>query len=210
MNQRDPSHLAGVDEAGRGPLAGPVVAAAVILGPDFQYERIKDSKRLSVRNREEASRAIRKGALAWSIGAASPLEIDRWNIHQATLVAMRRAVLGLRREPGFVVFDGSFTPRLPWPGASQPRADATERPVSAASILAKVFRDRYMLDLDEKYPQYGFRQHKGYPTPVHLHALERCGPCPEHRFSFRPVRNASLSKGDPTSSSVTEPVSQSS
>ena len=201
MSQKDPSHLAGVDEAGRGPLAGPVVAAAVILGPDFQYESIKDSKRLSARNREKASRAIREDALAWSIGAASPFEIDRWNIHQATLVAMRRAVLGLRRAPGFVVVDGSFTPQLPWPGAAQPRADATEKPVSAASILAKVFRDRYIVNLDEKYPEYGFRHHKGYPTPVHLHALERCGPCAEHRFSFRPVRNASLSKGSPQSSS---------
>jgi len=188
--RRAASGLAGVDEAGRGPLAGPVVAAAVILGMDFEYKDLADSKKLSSRKREEANLEIRTGAQAWSIGLASASEIDRFNIHAATLIAMRRAVLGLRSEPERVIVDGKFTPDLPWPSAAQPRADATEPTVSAASVLAKVFRDRVMRELDQQYPEYGFGQHKGYPTRVHLEALEHFGPSLAHRFSFRPVRDA--------------------
>ena len=187
--------LAGVDEAGRGPLAGPVVAAAVILGSGFQYEGLADSKKLSKRKREEANLEIRKEALAWSIGLASATEIDQFNIHVATLIAMRRAVLGLTFEPERVIVDGKFTPRLPWASTARPRADATEASVSAASVLAKVFRDRYMHELDKQFPEYGFGQHKGYPTRVHLEALEHFGPSVVHRFSFRPVREALRTPG---------------
>lgn len=190
MTQRAASGLAGVDEAGRGPLAGPVVAAAVILGTDFQYKGLADSKALSSRKREEANLVIRKTAWAWSIGFASAFEIDRFNIHVATLIAMRRAALGLPVEPGFVLVDGKFTPKLPWPSAAQARADENEPTVSAASVLAKVYRDRYMRELDKQFPEYGFLQHKGYPTRVHLEALEHYGPSSAHRFSFRPVREA--------------------
>ena len=179
--------IAGVDEAGRGPLAGPVVAAAVVLAPDYRHAQIRDSKKLSRSRREEVSRLIRENAIAWSIGAASGLEIDDQNIHRATLVAMRRAVLGLRYTPAFVIVDGRFYPEIPYPGSARVRADETESAVSAASILAKVFRDRYMGFLDQKYPEYGFCQNKGYPTAMHLRVLQSCGPCPDHRRSFRPV-----------------------
>ena len=197
MTRRSTSGLAGVDEAGRGPLAGPVVAAAVILGTDFQYPGLADSKKLSRRKREEADLEIRKGVRAWSIGLASASEIDRFNIHAATLIAMRRAALGLPFEPERVIIDGKFTPDLPWPSTAQPRADATEPTVSAASVLAKVFRDRYMRKLDEQFPEYGFGQHKGYPTRLHLEALEHFGPSFAHRFSFRPVREAFRPRGRP-------------
>ena len=195
MTHKSTSGLAGVDEAGRGPLAGPVVAAAVILGTDFQYPGLADSKKLSRRKREEANLEIRKDARAWSIGLASASEIDRFNIHAATLIAMRRAALGLAFEPERVIIDGKFTPDLPWPSTAQPRADATEPTVSAASVLAKVFRDRYMRELDEQFPEYGFGQHKGYPTRLHLEALEHFGPSSVHRFSFRPVREAFRPRG---------------
>jgi ribonuclease HII len=195
VTQRAASVLAGVDEAGRGPLAGPVVAAAVILGSGFQYEDLADSKKLSERKREEANLEVRKQARAWSIGLASAAEIDHFNIHTATLIAMRRAVLGLPFEPERVIVDGNFTPNLPWPSTATPRADATETSVSAASVLAKVFRDRYMRELDEQFPEYGFGQHKGYPTRVHLEALEHFGPSLVHRFSFRPVREALRTPG---------------
>ena len=197
MTRRSTSGLAGVDEAGRGPLAGPVVAAAVILGTEFQYEGLADSKKLSRRKREEANLEIREGARAWSIGLASVSEIDRFNIHVATLIAMRRAVLGLPFEPERVMVDGKFTPDLPWPSAAKPRADVTEPTVSAASVLAKVFRDRYMRELDEEFPEYGFGRHKGYPTRLHLEALERFGPSFAHRYSFRPVREAFRPQGRP-------------
>lgn len=187
MTRISQSLVAGVDEAGRGPLAGPVVAAAVVLPPSYHGDLVADSKTLSSRRREQANRLIRSNALAWSIGAASVREIDKHNIHQATLIAMRRAVLGLHPCPDFVVVDGRFLPDVPYPGKALVRADATESPVSAASILAKVFRDHYMICLGRKYPQYGFSQHKGYPTAMHLDALKSFGPCPEHRRSFSPV-----------------------
>ncbi|HCX87554.1 MAG TPA: ribonuclease HII [Gammaproteobacteria bacterium] len=182
--------VAGVDEAGRGPLAGPVVAAAVVLAADYRNAEIRDSKKLSQARREQVCRLIRENAVAWSIGAASGLEIDNQNIHRATLVAMRRAVLGLPCTPDFVIVDGRFYPELPYPGSACVRADETESAVSAASILAKVFRDRYMAFLDRKYPEYGFCQHKGYATAMHLEVLQSYGPCPDHRRSFRPVASA--------------------
>ena len=187
MNRLNDGLIAGVDEAGRGPLAGPVVAAAVVLAPDYRNAEIRDSKKLSNAQRERTSRVIRENAIAWSIGAASGLEIDDQNIHRATLAAMRRAVLGLRCAPAFVIVDGRFYPELPYPGGALVRADETESAVSAASILAKVFRDRYMSFLGQKYPEYGFCQNKGYPTAMHLRVLQYYGPCPEHRRSFRPV-----------------------
>jgi ribonuclease HII len=182
--------IAGVDEAGRGPLAGPVVAAAVVLPPGYDEELVTDSKKLSPRKREQADCLIRANALGWSIGAASVGEIDHLNIHQATLIAMRRAVLGLHPRPDFVIVDGRFLPDLPYRGKAQVQADATESTVSAASILAKVFRDHYMVFLDRQYPQYGFCQHKGYPTAMHLDALKNFGACPDHRRSFGPVVQA--------------------
>ena len=179
--------IAGVDEVGRGALAGPVVSAAVVLPASYHDDLVTDSKKLSPRKREKADRLIRNNALAWSIGAAGVGEIDEHNIHHATLIAMRRAVLGLRLIPDFVIVDGRFLPELPYPGKAQVQADVTESNVSAASILAKVFRDHYMLFLKRQYPQYGFCRHKGYPTAMHLEALRNFGPCPEHRRSFSPV-----------------------
>jgi ribonuclease HII len=167
-----------------------VVAGAVVFAPDYRNSEIRDSKKLSKARREYVSRLIRENAVAWSIGAASGLEIDDRNIHRATLTAMRRAVLGLRFAPAFVIVDGRFYPELPYPGRALVRADETELAVSAASILAKVFRDRYMGFLAQKYPEYGFCQNKGYPTAMHLKVLQTCGPCPDHRRSFRPVARA--------------------
>ena len=190
MTRAIPLLVAGVDEAGRGPLAGPVVAAAVVLPQGYDEEIIADSKRLSPGKREQANQLIRNHALAWSIGAASSREIDRHNIHQATLIAMRRAVLGLHLRPDLMIVDGRFLPDVPYPGKALVRADASEPVVSAASILAKVFRDHYMVFLGRKYPRYGFCQHKGYPTAMHFDALKNFGPCPEHRRSFAPVARA--------------------
>ena len=200
MTQASPLLVAGVDEAGRGPLAGPVVAAAVVLPQGYDDEIIADSKRLSPGKREQANELIRNNALAWSIGAASSGEIDRHNIHQATLIAMRRAVLGLHPRPDIVIVDGRFLPDVPYPGKALVRADASEPVVSAASIVAKVFRDHYMVFLGRKYPRYGFCQHKGYPTAMHFDALKTFGPCPEHRRSFTPVARAL--KGEPQAESA--------
>ncbi|MDE0977512.1 MAG: ribonuclease HII [Arenicellales bacterium] len=179
--------IAGVDEAGRGPLAGPVVAAAVILPDSVDLIGLADSKALTQRRREAIEPKIRELSWDWSIGASSPGEIDRLNIHQATLLAMRRAILGLKRVPDYVLVDGCFYPRVPYPGEAIVRGDQSQPAISAASILAKVFRDRYMRGLDARITGYGFSRHKGYPTKAHLEALQVLGPCREHRQSFKPV-----------------------
>jgi len=182
--------VAGVDEAGRGPLAGPVVAAAVILDDARPIRGLADSKQLSPRRRERLFDEIRAHALCCAIGEASADEIDRLNILQATLLAMQRAVAGLRLTPHRVLVDGNRTPRLPMLCAALVKADARVAAVAAASILAKVHRDRLCAELHLRWPQYGFEGHKGYPTPAHLDALRRHGPCEQHRRSFAPVREA--------------------
>jgi ribonuclease HII len=183
-----PGLTAGVDEAGRGPLAGPVVAAAVILDELAPIKGLKDSKQLSPRTRERLFDEIRAKALCCSIAHASVEEIDTLNILQATLLAMRRAVEGLRLRPHKVLVDGNQLPRLMMPAQAIVQGDVTVRAISAASILAKVHRDRLCLELHEVHPQYGFDDHKGYATPGHLAALRAHGACAQHRRSFAPVR----------------------
>lgn len=179
--------VAGVDEAGRGPLAGPVVAAAVILDQRHPIQGLADSKKLTALRRERLFDEIRAKALCCSIAEASVEEIDRLNILQATLVAMRRAVAGLRLKPNKVLVDGNRLPTLDVLAEAIVGGDALVPAISAASILAKVHRDRWCLTLDQQYPQYGFAQHKGYGTAAHLAALQTHGPCAQHRTSFRPV-----------------------
>jgi ribonuclease HII len=179
--------FAGVDEVGRGPLAGPVVAAAVILREPYALAGLTDSKRLSARRREDLAGVLRAEAEAWALGSASAAEIDQLNIHHATLLAMRRAVLALPRLPTDLLVDGRFTPEGPWRATAVIGGDATVPAISAASIIAKVARDALLAELHLLYPVYGFDRHAGYPTADHLHALERHGPCPEHRRSFGPV-----------------------
>jgi len=180
--------LAGVDEAGRGPLAGPVVAAAVILNAAYPIAGLADSKTLSAVRREELAVQIRVHACAWALGSASVEEIDRLNILQATLLAMQRAVQGLALVPTLVLVDGNCAPRLSCPVRTVVRGDASVQAISAASILAKVARDALLLELDSQYPGYGLAGHKGYPTAAHLRALEGLGPSPIHRCSFGPVK----------------------
>ncbi|MCB1920251.1 MAG: ribonuclease HII [Candidatus Competibacteraceae bacterium] len=180
--------IAGVDEAGRGPLAGPVIAAAVILDPTYAIPGLADSKQLSAARREQLAAEIRAHTLAWALGRADVAEIDRINILQASLLAMRRAVESLTIAPNQVLVDGKHCP----PGLACPcqaiiKGDATVSAISAASILAKVARDAELCELHERYPTYGFARHKGYPTLAHREALHRFGPCPEHRRSFAPV-----------------------
>ena len=185
-----PGLVAGVDEAGRGPLAGPVVAAAVILDDLHPIAGLADSKALTARRRERLFDEIRAKALCVCIAEASVEEIDRLNILQATLLAMRRAVEGLRLLPQQVLVDGNQLPRLKVPAEAIVKGDATVPAISAASILAKVQRDRLCADLHAQYPAYGFDGHKGYPTPEHLAALRAHGACPAHRRSYAPVRLA--------------------
>lgn len=182
--------IAGVDEAGRGPLAGPVSAAAVILDAAYPINGLADSKQLSASAREMLAVEIRKYARAWSVAFATVEEIDRLNILQASMLAMQRAVAGLTLAPTLVLVDGNRTPQLPCAARAIIRGDATEPAISAASILAKVARDALLDDLDKQFPAYGFARHKGYPTPAHLAALAAHGPCPVHRVSFAPVRAA--------------------
>ena len=189
-----PVLVAGVDVAGRGPLAGPVVAAAVILDELVPIAGLADSKTLSARRREALFDQIRARALCCCIASASVEEIDRLNILQATLLAMRRAVEGLRLRPLSVVVDGNRVPTLTMPVSALVGGDAKMAAISAASILAKVQRDRWCLDLDAAYPDYGFATHKGYPTPAHLAALQRLGPCAAHRTSFAPVKAAQVGR----------------
>jgi ribonuclease HII len=189
-----PGLMAGVDEAGRGPLAGPVVAAAVILDELQPIRGLADSKALTALRRERLFDEIRARALCCSVAQASVEEIDRLNILQATLLAMRRAVEGLRLKPQRVLVDGNRVPVLPVPVEAIVKGDAKVPAISAASILAKVTRDRLCAELHERFPHYGFDGHKGYPTPLHLAALREHGPCPEHRRSYAPVR-ACLGEG---------------
>ena len=179
--------VAGVDEAGRGPLAGPVVAAAVVFVDGETIPGIGDSKQLTASRRSCLSLRIRETAVDWASGAATAREVDRLNIHNATLLAMRRAVLGLRERIDYVYIDGKFYPDIPNPGESVIRGDENIPVVSAASILAKVSRDRQMIWLDRIYPQYGFSRHKGYPTRFHRSILETLGPTLEHRMSYARV-----------------------
>jgi ribonuclease HII len=184
--------ICGVDEAGRGPLVGAVVAGAVVLDPFNPIAGLKDSKRLTPARREALYAEIVLKAKAWGVGEASPLEIDQINILQATMLAMQRAVddlcKRLGRWPDKALIDGNRCPRLPIPAEAIVKGDSKEPAISAASIVAKVTRDRQMEDLHTRYPDYGFLQHMGYPTPVHLAALRQWGACPEHRRSFSPVR----------------------
>ncbi|HSO44032.1 MAG TPA: ribonuclease HII [Rhodoferax sp.] len=179
--------IAGVDEAGRGPLAGPVVAAAVILDDLQPIKGLGDSKKLTARRRELLFDEIRAKALCFAVAQASVQEIDGLNILQATLLAMRRAVEGLRLSPKLVLVDGNRLPKLPMRTEAIVKGDALVAAISAASILAKVTRDRWCVEFDQRYPQYGFARHKGYGTALHLAALQAHGACPEHRTSFRPV-----------------------
>ena len=181
---------AGVDEAGRGPLAGPVVAAAVILHPERPIEGLDDSKKLNEQKREALFPLIQERAMAWSVIEISPVEIDRLNILQATLLGMKRAVESLDPYPSLALVDGNRPPELSCRVETIVQGDALEPAISAASILAKVSRDRLMVIMHEQYPDYGFDRHKGYPTAAHMKVLEEIGPCEIHRRSFAPVRNA--------------------
>jgi ribonuclease HII len=182
-----PGLVAGVDEAGRGPLAGPVVAAAVILDARNPIQGLADSKVLTARRREQLFDEIRAKALCCSIAQASVEEIDQINILQATLLAMRRAVEGLRLKPALVLVDGNRLPVLDILAEAIVKGDSKVPAISAASILAKVTRDRWCAELDAQYPQYGFAGHKGYGTAEHLLALQTHGACPQHRKTFSPV-----------------------
>ena len=182
--------IAGVDEAGRGPLAGPVLVAAVVLDPDRPIDGLDDSKRLNEKRREELFTLIIERSLAWAVVEIEPAEIDRINILQATLLGMKQAVEQLDPPPSLALIDGNQAPDLTCTVRTIVRGDSLEPAISAASILAKVTRDRLMKKLHIDYPDYGFDRHKGYPTADHLERLARYGPCPIHRRSFAPVKKA--------------------
>jgi ribonuclease HII len=177
--------VCGVDEAGRGPLAGPVTAGAVILPPDFPIDILDDSKRLSPTQRDERAELIRARAVAWALGWASHGEIDRINILAATLLAMRRAVLLLHVHPDRIIVDGLNVPEVPYPATAVVRADSSVPAVMAASILAKTARDEWMVRYSVRDSRYGFERHKGYPTKYHRDRIRQVGPCPIHRRTFR-------------------------
>jgi ribonuclease HII len=185
-----PEHrwVCGVDEAGRGPLAGPVYAAAVILDPERPIEGLRDSKKLSAKRRELLEISIQERALSWCVASASTQEIDQINILQASLLAMQRAVEGLSVRPAKALVDGNRPPALSCEVQTIVKGDSLEPAISAASILAKCARDRKMMELDALYPLYGFKKHQGYPTAAHFQLLKVHGPCAEHRRSFAPVR----------------------
>lgn len=208
--------IAGVDEVGRGPLAGPVVAAAVVLPPGFSYDGIKDSKLLSATQRERLAAVIKGQAQGWGIGVVDVEEIDRINILKASLLAMAKALAALRPQPDYLLIDGNQPIPSQWlelpnqPNAVPPqqktivKGDRLCRSIAAVSIVAKVARDEMMVELDKRYPEYGFAGHKGYGSAAHIEALRRYGPSPAHRLSFKPVRDvcagyenagAGLSKG---------------
>ncbi len=176
--------VCGIDEAGRGPLAGPVCAAAVILPPDWEPAGLDDSKKLSASKREALYKEITEKAVSWAVAFASEKEIDEVNILQATFLAMRRALSGLDTVPDFALVDGNRDPGLGIPTRCEVKGDGRFACIAAASVLAKVSRDRFMDEMDEAYPQYGFLRHKGYPTKAHYLALAQYGPCPIHRRSF--------------------------
>ena len=180
--------LAGVDEVGRGPLAGDVVAAAVILDPASPIDGLDDSKKLTEKKREALFPQIQERALSWCVARASVAEIDKLNILHASMLAMKRAVEGLERQPEHVLVDGNRLPPWTYSAEAVVKGDSRVAAIAAASILAKVTRDREMADMDGRYPGYGFAAHKGYPTRTHMAALEKLGPCPIHRHSFGPVK----------------------
>ena len=180
---------AGVDEAGRGPIAGPVFAAAVILGKKHSIPYLNDSKKISEKKREIIAEDIKVNAASWSIGISTAKEVDDINILNASLLAMRRAIEGLDMKPDLISVDGQFSPETDLKVRTIIKGDQSNENIMAASILAKVYRDNYMKELDNSFPEYGFKQHKGYPTKMHLEALELYGLTLEHRLSFKPVRN---------------------
>ncbi|AWS50837.1 MULTISPECIES: ribonuclease HII [Providencia] len=182
--------IAGVDEVGRGPLVGAVVTAAVILDPNNPITGLADSKKLTEKKREKLFDEIQQKALCWCIGRAEPEEIDNINILHATMLAMQRAVAGLSIVPEYVLIDGNRCPKLPMPSQAVIKGDSLVQEISAASILAKVIRDREMVELDKTFPEYGFAKHKGYPTAYHLEKLAQYGATEFHRKSFAPVRRA--------------------
>lgn len=188
MLEVGPLGLCGVDEAGRGPLAGPVTAAAVMLDPARPIAGLRDSKKLSAAARERLADEIRDRAAAWCVAEASVEEIDALNILQATLLAMQRAVAGLGRAPDEVLVDGNRCPQWAWRSRAVVKGDDQVAAIAAASILAKTARDAFMIRLHEAYPEYGFAQHMGYGTAAHLDALKAHGACPQHRRSFAPVK----------------------
>lgn len=180
--------IAGVDEVGRGPLVGDVVAAAVILNPNKPIDGLTDSKKLSEKRREQLAAEIKERALAWCIASASPAEIDEINILHASMLAMQRAVEGLNVQPDHVKVDGNRCPSLSISVEAIVKGDAKVPEIGAASIIAKVHRDQQMIDLDKAYPQYGFAKHKGYPTAEHMKLLQQYGVLPQYRRSFGPVK----------------------
>lgn len=189
--------IAGVDEVGRGPLVGDVVTAAVILDPANPIAGLADSKKLTDKKRQALAIEIKQKALCYAIGRCSPTEIDELNILHATMLAMTRAVEGLSTQPEFVFVDGNRLPKLAMPAQAVVKGDSLVSEISAASILAKVARDDEMLELDTRYPQYGFAGHKGYPTKAHFAALEHYGAIEEHRKSFKPVQRVLMqAKGE--------------
>ncbi|WP_045494982.1 ribonuclease HII [Vibrio hyugaensis] len=182
--------VVGVDEVGRGPLVGDVVTAAVILDPNNPIEGLNDSKKLSEKKRLALLPEIKEKALAWAVGRCSPEEIDELNILQATMVAMQRAIAGLKVQPDLALIDGNRCPQLPMDSQAVVKGDLRVAEISAASIIAKVVRDQEMEELDKQYPQFGFAKHKGYPTKAHFEAIEEHGVISEHRKSFKPVKKA--------------------
>ncbi len=190
-NMKNSILIAGVDEVGRGPLAGPVVAAAVILNPDVKIAGLADSKTLSAKRREQLYKQITEFALAWALGRAEVEEIDEINILQASLLAMQRAVNKLTITPEQVLVDGNQCPQLSYPTEAIIKGDQKIAAISAASIIAKVSRDREMLEYDVQYPEYGFAKHKGYGTKQHIDAIKTHGITPLHRTSFAPIKNFS-------------------
>jgi ribonuclease HII len=190
--RRGALRIAGLDEVGRGPLFGPVVAAAVILAPGFRFDGLNDSKKLTEKKRAELDVEIRANAVSWAIAAVDAETIDRINIRQASLEAMRRAVEQLPLSPDFLLIDGRDTITWECPQQAVIRGDGTSFSIAAASVLAKVYRDRLLIELDSEFPGYGLAQHKGYPCPAHLAALKRLGPTPLHRMSYQPVAQTLL------------------
>jgi len=184
--------IAGLDEVGRGPMFGPVVAAAVILAPSCRLEGLTDSKRLSEKRRNELDAEIRANAVAWAIAAVDAETIDQINIRQASLLAMRRAVEQLALTPDYLLIDGVDTIDWPCPQQAVVKGDATSLSIAAASVLAKVYRDRLLVEMDREFPGYGLANHKGYCSAEHLAALERLGPTPQHRKSYQPVAQVLL------------------
>ena len=197
-SSRQPHLIAGVDEVGRGPLAGAVVAAAVILNPKKPIDGLLDSKLLDEEKREALDKLIRKRAMSFCIAEASVQEIDEINILHASMLAMKRAIEGLGLAPNLVLVDGNRCPDIKYPCQAIVKGDQHVQSISAASIIAKVYRDRQMVELHQKHPEFGFDRHKGYPTAQHRAAIMQFGVTPLHRQSFAPVRNAIMHKKNTT------------